>query len=80
MVLVGADVHVTICCVTYWTDTQIIPATSDCAYVSLQNWALCLLYPVTHLLPGLRMSKAVPPLCNMPVKYIWFWNLALAFE
>jgi hypothetical protein len=41
MVLVGADVHVAICCVTYWTDMQIIPATSDCADVSLQNWALC---------------------------------------
>jgi hypothetical protein len=40
MVLVDVDVHVTICCVTYWTDMQIIPITSECADVSLQNWAL----------------------------------------
>jgi len=39
MDLVCADVHVTICCVTYWTDMQIIPVTSEFADVSLHNWA-----------------------------------------
>ena len=38
MVLVDA-VHVTVCCVTYWTDMRIIPVTSECADVSLHNWA-----------------------------------------
>ena len=37
MVLVDSDVHVTISCVTYWTDMQIIPVTSECADVSLHN-------------------------------------------
>jgi hypothetical protein len=39
MVLVDADVHVTVCCVTYWTDVRIIPLTSECADVSFHNWA-----------------------------------------
>ena len=39
MVLVDAAVHVTICRVTYWTDMRIIPVTSECADVSLHNWA-----------------------------------------
>jgi hypothetical protein len=39
MVLVDADVHVTACCVTYWTDMWIIPVTSECADVSVHNWA-----------------------------------------
>jgi hypothetical protein len=39
MVLVDADVHVTVCCVTYWTDMQIIPVTSECTEVSHHNWA-----------------------------------------
>jgi hypothetical protein len=38
MVLVDAAVHVTICCVIYWSDMQIIPVTSECADVRLQNW------------------------------------------
>ena len=39
MVLVDAAVHVTVCCVTYWTDMRIIPVTYECADVSLHNWA-----------------------------------------
>ena len=39
MVLVDAAVHVTVCCVTYWTDMRIIAVTSECADVSLHNWA-----------------------------------------
>ena len=39
MVLVDAAVHMTVCCVTYWTDMWIIAVTSKCADVSLQNWA-----------------------------------------
>jgi len=36
--MVDADVHMTICCVTYWTDMQIITVTSECADVRLHNW------------------------------------------
>ena len=39
MVLIDSDVHMTVCCVTYWTDMQIIPLTSECPDVSLHNWA-----------------------------------------
>ena len=39
MVLVDAAVHVTVCCVTYWTDMRIIAVKSECADVSLHNWA-----------------------------------------
>jgi len=70
MVLVDAAVQVTICCVTYWTDMRIIPVTSECADVSLHNRTFILLDPATQLLPGLRISGAVPPLHHMPVKYI----------
>jgi hypothetical protein len=42
MVLVDADVHVTICCVTYWTDMQISSVTSEFADVSLDSWAFIL--------------------------------------
>ena len=38
MVLVHTDIRVTVCCVTYWTDMQIIPVTSECADVNLHNW------------------------------------------
>ena len=41
MVSVDAAVHVTVCCVTCWTDTWIIAGTSECADVSLHNWAFC---------------------------------------
>ena len=39
MVLVDAAVHVTICCVTDWTDMQISSVTSEFVDVSLHNWA-----------------------------------------